>query len=71
MQVKTTTRKTKNGKVRYLHLVHNKLVAVAPAVRQDGRVQAGGHPADRARLGCSRSSWRWPTRARSTSSPRR
>jgi hypothetical protein len=29
-----------------------KVVAVAPAVvRRDGRIQAGGHPADHARLG--------------------
>ena len=29
-----------------------KVVAVAPAVvRRDGKVQAGGHPADHARLG--------------------
>jgi hypothetical protein len=33
-------------------LVFLKPVAVAPAVvRRDGRVQAGGHPADHARLG--------------------
>src|SRR5260221_7262483 len=33
-------------------VVFVKVVAVAPAVvRRDGRVQAGGHPADHARLG--------------------
>ena len=33
-------------------LVFVKVVAVAPAVvRRDGKVQAGGHPADHARLG--------------------
>ena len=33
-------------------LVFVKVVAVAPAVvRRDGRIQAGGHPADHARLG--------------------
>jgi len=33
-------------------LVFVKMIAVAPAVvRRDGRVQAGGHPADHARLG--------------------
>jgi hypothetical protein len=35
-------------------LVFVKVVAVAPAVvRRDGRVQAGGHPADHARLGAA------------------
>src|SRR5260370_645664 len=33
-------------------LVFLKMIAVAPAVvRRDGKVQAGGHPADHARLG--------------------
>ena len=35
-------------------VVFVKVVAVAPAVvRRDGRVQAGGHPADHARLGAA------------------
>ncbi len=42
------TRKIRTGD----QLVFVKVVAVAPAVvRRDGRVQAGGHPADHARLG--------------------
>ena len=49
-------------------VVFCKPVAVAPAVvRRDGRVQAGGHPADHARLGIIEqqldemgiAQWRW------------